>query len=556
MAEHPKVFISYSHDSPEHKRWVSKLATKLCDEGVDAIFDQWNFSSDKDLTQFMEAGIRDSDRILVICTDSYVRKANAGEGSVGYESMIVTKKLVEDLGTNKFIPIVRQALGEDKTPAFLGKRVYIDFTDEEQFDEKFDELLHERLQVPVVQKPLVPYIESLRVKNYRALRDVELKKIRPLSVFLGANGSGKSTLFDVFAFLSECFTDGLRRAWNKRGRFKELRTRGSDGPIEFELKYREKPEEPIITYHLAINEGTEGPYVETEWLKWRRGSRGKQVRFLDFQKGAGSVIAGETPDEESTPIPEQLDDTSKLAVSMLGQSARHPRVSALHRFITDWHLSYLSADATRGVAEAGPQERLSETGDNLPNVIQYLQERYPERLEKILSTLSNRIPRLEKVETELMMDGRLLLQIKDAPFAQPILAKFASDGTLKMLSYLTLLYDPEPPQLIGIEEPENYLHPRLLNGFVEECREASALSQLMITTHSPHFVNELHAEEVWVFYRDEQGFTVCKRTSEMQGINDFLETGGKLGQLWMEGYFEFGDPLTNAGGPKRGGYAH
>ena len=154
------------------------------------------------------------------------------------------------------------------------------------------------------------------------------------------------------------------------------------------------------------------------------------------------------------------------------------------------------------------------------------------------------------------MDGRLLLQIKDAPFEQPILAKFASDGTLKMLSYLTLLYDPEPPQLIGIEEPENYLHPRLLNGLVEECREASGLSQLMITTHSPHFVDGLHAEEVWVLYRDEKGFTVCKRTSEMQGVNDFLETGGKLGDLWMEGYFEFGDPLTNAGGPKRGRYAH
>ena len=144
------------------------------------------------------------------------------------------------------------------------------------------------------------------------------------------------------------------------------------------------------------------------------------------------------------------------------------------------------------------------------------------------------------------MDGRhLFLQIKDAPFEQPILAKFVSNGTLKMLSYLTLLHAPEPPHLIGIEMPENHLHPRLLTGLADECREASGVSQLMITTHSPHFVNELHADEVWVLYRNEQGFTVCKRTSEMQGIKEFLETGGKLGDLWMEGYFEFGDPLTN-----------
>lgn len=407
-----------------------------------------------------------------------------------------------------------------------------------------------------MEKQTVPRLESLSVKNYRALRDVELKKITPLTVFLGPNGSGKSTLFDVFAFLSDCFTVGLRHAWAKRGRFKELRTRGSDGQIEFELKYRESPKTPIITYHLAINEDKKGPYVDTEWLQWRRGSREKPFRFLDFQEGKGYVIADETPADGDTRIDEQFNDRSMLAVSTLGQLARHPRVSALRRFITSWHLSYLSADATRGIAEAGPQERLSETGNNLPNVIQHLKERYPERLEKILSILSDWVPCLEKVDTELMMDGHLLLQIKDAPFEEPILAEFASDGTLKMLAFLTLLYAPEPPQLIGIEEPENYLHPRLLNGLVEEYSEALGLSQLMITTHSPYFVNGLRAEEVWVLYRDEQGFTVCKRASEMQGIKDFLAAGAKLGYLWMEGYFEFGDPLTNAGDPKRGGNVH
>ena len=322
----------------------------------------------------------------------------------------------------------------------------------------------------------------------------------------------------------------------REGDSRNCEPRGSEGPIEFELKYREKRGTPIITYHLSIDEGKKGASVDTEWLQWRRGSRGKPFRFLDFQEGAGRVIAGEMPDEKDTRIDERLDDASMLAVSTLGQLARHPRVSALRRFITGWHLSYLSADATRGLTEAGPQERLSETGDNLPNVIQYLKEQHPTRLEYILSVLSNRIPRLEKVDAELMMDGRLLLQIKDAPFEQPILAKFASDGTLKVLSYLTLLHDPEPPELIGIEEPENYLHPRLLTGLAEECREASALSQLMITTHSPHFINELRADEVWVLYRDEEGFTVCKRTVDMLGINEFIETGGKLGQLWMGGF--------------------
>jgi predicted ATPase len=254
------------------------------------------------------------------------------------------------------------------------------------------------------------------------------------------------------------------------------------------------------------------------------------------------------PDEQDERVSEQLTSPEMLAVNTLGQFAKHPRVSALRQFITGWYLSYLTADNTRGTPEAGPQERLSATGDNLPNVIQYLKEQYPERLEQILYTLSSRIPRLERIDANIMLDGRLLLQVKDAPFEQPILAKFASDGTLKMLAYLTVLYDPDPSELIGIEEPENQLHPRLLPELAGECREATTNSQLMVTTHSPFFVDALRPEEVWVLYRDENGYTQAKRTADMRGIKEFIEQGALLGNLWTENYFEVGDPLTNAGG--------
>jgi len=151
-----------------------------------------------------------------------------------------------------------------------------------------------------------------------------------------------------------------------------------------------------------------------------------------------------------------------------------------------------------------------------------------------------------------MADGRLLLQIKDAPFEKPVLAKFASDGTLKMLAYLLVLYDPDPPQLVGIEEPENQLHPRLLPELAEECRKAAARTQLMVTSHSPFFVDSLRPSEVWVLYRDTGGFTQARRAADMQGVREMIDAGGKLGHLWMEGFFEVGDPLTAAGGPKPG----
>jgi predicted ATPase len=301
---------------------------------------------------------------------------------------------------------------------------------------------------------------------------------------------------------------------------------------------------------LAIDEGPKGPFIAEERLAWRRGEHGRPFRFLDFHRGEGNVVSGEMPDEQAERIEERLSSSETVAVNTLGQFAKHPRVTALRRFITGWYLSYLSADSTRGSVEAGPQERLSPTGDNLPNVIQYLKEQHSDRLDEILKALSQRVPRLERVTADVMPDGRLLLQIKDAPFEQPVLARFASDGTLKLLAYLSILYDPDPPQLIGIEEPENYLHPRLLPELAEECRQATVRTQLLVSSHSPFFVNALRPEEVWVLYRNEEGYTQARRAADMLGIPEFISEGAQLGDLWLEGHFEVGDPLVREGGPK------
>ena len=156
-----------------------------------------------------------------------------------------------------------------------------------------------------------------------------------------------------------------------------------------------------------------------------------------------------------------------------------------------------------------------------------------------------------RVLAELMPDGRLLLQIKDAPFSHPVLAKFASDGTLKMLAYLLLLYDPHPPPFIGIEEPENFLHPRLLPELAEECRSATGQTQLLVTTHSPFFLNQLRPEEVRVLWRDEQGYTQTQRAGDLAGVREFVQHGALLGDLWIEGQLGIGDPLIEQGAPTR-----
>jgi len=233
----------------------------------------------------------------------------------------------------------------------------------------------------------------------------------------------------------------------KRGRAKELKTRGSDGPITIEIRQ-------------------------------------------------GRVISGELPDEQASRSETPLKSSDLIAVNALGQLPDHPRVGALRDFITGWYVSYFSVDDTRGQPEAELQERLSGTGDNLANVIQYLIEQHLGRLDRIFEVLRVRVPRVEAVLAGPMPDGRLLLRIKDAPFEHPILARFASDRTPEMLAYLVLLHDPDLPSFIGIKEPENFLHPRLLPELGEECWAASERGQLLMMTYSPFFVNTLRLEEL------------------------------------------------------------
>lgn len=187
----------------------------------------------------------------------------------------------------------------------------------------------------------------MKVENFRALRDVEFKDLTPFTVLLGPNGSGKSTVFDAFAFLADCFQLGLHDTWDKRNRTKELKTRGGEGPLVIEIKYRE-PGYPLITYHLAVDEVSGAPVVVEEWLQWKRGSHGKPLRVLDCKAGVGWSVSGDLPDEQGKRVEIPLKTPDLLAVNALGQFAEHSRVAALREFISGWHVSYLSADSARG----------------------------------------------------------------------------------------------------------------------------------------------------------------------------------------------------------------
>lgn len=426
----------------------------------------------------------------------------------------------------------------------------------------------------------MPHIQGFRIKNYKALRDVSLGRfwnqkgtiaLTPMTAVIGKNGVGKSTLFDAFGFLADCLKLGVEEACDARGRggFERILSQGQSGPIEFEIYYKEESGARPITYELAIGcDENNRPYVQRERLRQRRKGQkyGWPFSFLVLDNGVGIAWKGEQTgsltDESASSVQNlfseiqaniarndtrdteviELDDRRKLGIASLGALKQHPRISAFRRFIESWHLSYFAPDAARGLPLAGPQKHLNMHGDNLSNVVQYMEREHPKRLQGILTNIAQKIPGINKIDTEKTKDGRLLLRFNDKGFIDPFYSSQMSDGTLKVFAYLLLLADPTPPPFLCIEEPENGLYHKLLEALAKEFRAYATDhkdgSQVFVTTHQPYFVDALEPEEVWILEKGADGFSKIKRASDDSVVKNMVSAGLPLGGLWYSDYLD------------------
>lgn len=404
-------------------------------------------------------------------------------------------------------------------------------------------------------------IEGFRVQNFRALRDVSLGKLSgeqdgepltPFTVVIGKNGVGKSTLFDAFGFVADCLATDVETACDmkQRGGFERMRSKGVSEPIRFEIYYREAQNERPITYELAIDLDTNGrPFVLSEALRQRRKNQkyGRPYPFLRLEQGKGTVWAGEdaigdTEEEDSASSLVELTDPRELGISTLGTLKEHPRIRKFRDFLKGWYLSYFYPDAARSLPTAGPQRHLNVHGDNIGNVVQFMEREHKDRFKSILDRIASKIPGIAKIDTKVTDDKRVLLRFNDGAFGDPFFAQQMSDGTLKMFAYLLLLEDPEPPPFICIEEPENGLYHKLLEALAQEFRAHATgrknAPQVFVTTHQPYFVDALSPEEVWILEKGLDGFSTIRRASELEIVKNLVAEGLPLGGLWYSDYLD------------------
>ncbi len=393
-------------------------------------------------------------------------------------------------------------------------------------------------------------IASIRLKNFKNFRDACIDEIPGFCVIVGANGSGKSTLFDVFGFLKDSLTFNVRQALQARGGFHEVISRGVDPheSIEIELCFRMEIAgvERLVTYLLQIGLDDRKPVVRREVLRYKRGRDGSPFHFIDFANGTGSAVTNEEDvdkQDEALEREQQSVAPYALAIKGLGQFERFKAANALRQLLENWHVSDFHINLARGSKDAiGESNHLSVTGDNLQLVAHNLYENEPDRFAKIVSAMQHRVPGVSDVEPVLTQDGRLILRFQDEQFTDPFIDRYVSDGTIKLFAYLVLLYDPDPHPLLCVEEPENQLYPTLLWELAEEFRAyAEQGGQVLVSTHSPDFLNATQLDEVYWLVR-EQVSTKVRRARDDEQIAAFIAEGDQMGYLWKEGFFRGAGP--------------
>ncbi|MDI9349147.1 MAG: AAA family ATPase [Candidatus Symbiobacter sp.] len=425
----------------------------------------------------------------------------------------------------------------------------------------------------------VARIVSLRVKNFRCLKDVTLDFTGPLTVLVGPNGSGKSTILQVLGFISFLLRFNLEETVKKFGTLRELKSLGGQAEpividIEQTLDAGYEGDEPNQIWHIELDEIDGKPFISREWAKTLATGNFTypslpEGKYFDFERNIGKCSIPKNGINESIISNSLWNSYSKQAEAVINEydkitNAQIQGGQILHNEITFLQLSYilklcplagffqfvgsintymLTPEIMKKASNGSIENWLNEDGSNLPNFLLFWQNNKPHIFDKLIATLQKLIPQFDSLKINAR-DDIITIEFKDKYFKENLPGRYMSDGTLRLLAILAAVYWKSLGfHFIAFEEPENYIYPKFVPDLIEIMREEGAKLQTLLTTHSPLLLNHLSADEVRVIGRGKDGFTQIWNPADDQLITD-LENGN-LGDLWLEGHGGFGDALRN-----------
>ncbi len=371
-------------------------------------------------------------------------------------------------------------------------------------------------------------IESLHIKGYGPLRDVRVDGLGGFNVFVGPNGSGKSRLLDSLLFLRDALDLDVPRAVKMRGGMKSLTS--MDGQDRFAISTRLSDAEGDVSFYTVAVLSKDERYKVSEIFNQTQSSEYGLCVDVEVEDGKAVITAVNVNMPDGGSVTNVNGDGKELFLHSASAFTNAGHLGEVVRLLSQSLFLDLSIDASdrRDAANLRPLPTDPET---LAQRALDIHERHPEQYERLLNALRHHIPGLQNVETKRTEDDRLILRFNDGAFADPFGPAAMSDGTLKLFAFLVVLYDPDPPGLLLVEEPERQLYPGLLLELAEEFRQyAKRGGQVFITTHSPEFLSACRIEEV-VWLEKEDGFTVARRASEMELVRNLVNEGESLGAI-------------------------
>jgi predicted ATPase len=211
----------------------------------------------------------------------------------------------------------------------------------------------------------------------------------------------------------------------------------------------------------------------------------------------------------------------------------HSLLTALAKTIGSWRSYHFVPARMRQPLPLRKDLQLQSDGGNLPTVLLSLQAEHRDLFRQIVEILRSGVPELRELYAAFTGEGAAYISIEEQGFSQRIPAWAMSDGTLQLLAHLAVLYSPSPPALVCFEEPENFLHPHLLQLVADLFREASKRTQILVSTHSPYLLNFIDPDDLFIVEKSE-GKTKVKPAHKKQDLKEALRVLG-LGEMWYAG---------------------